>query len=577
MLSEITIRNFAIIDELRLRLRAGFNIFTGETGAGKSIIIDAISTLLGGRATSDVIRSGTEEAYIEGVFILDEAHVSLIKPTLEEYGLEITDNILIISREIREGRSICRVNGRTVPAGVLSQITPYLIDIHGQSEHLALLSPARQRDFLDRYGGLEELRNKVAEKVKRLREVRALLEKLRRDEREIARRIDQLEYQVQEITSANLKSGEDEELAQERRRLLNAEKLQSLADEVYSALYEGAEGENSALDQMARALNALQGLGKIEPEMEKLYKALEEAMAWTEEIAHRIRDYRDRIEFSPERLQQVEERLQLINSLKRKYGDTIEEILEYAEAARRELAEISTNQERIEELAREEEKLLHEIGALACELSLRRREAAASLAEGVEKHLAELGMAKARFQVSITWKEDPDGVWVDNKRYAFDSTGIDRVEFLVSTNPGEPLKPLAKVASGGETSRLMLALKTVLSAADDTPTLIFDEIDAGIGGRMGAVVGEKMWRLSEHHQVLCVTHLPQLAAYGDAHFRVEKVEINQRTVTRVKELERRARIEELALMLGSSTPLAYQSAEEMLRQVEAFKSSFQTT
>lgn len=575
MLSEITIRNFAIIDELHLRLQAGFNVFTGETGAGKSIIIDAISTLLGGRATSDVIRSGAEGAYIEGVFILDESHASIIKPILEEYGLEIEDNVLIISREIREGRSICRVNGRAIPAGALSQITQYLIDIHGQSEHLALLSPSRQREFLDRYGGLEELRNQVAEKVRRLREVRALLEKLRRDEREIARRIDQLEYQVQEITSANLRPGEDEELAQERRRLLNAEKLQALATEAYTALYEGFEGESSALDLMARALNALQGLAKIEPGLEKLCKATEEAIAWIEEVAHQVRDYRDRIEFSPEKLQQVEERLQLINALKRKYGDTIEEILEYAESARKELEEISTNQERIEELVREEEKLLHEIGALANELSQKRKEAAISLAEGVEKHLAELGMAKARFQVSITWKEDPDGVWVNDKRYAFDSTGIDRVEFLVSTNPGEPLKPLAKVASGGETSRLMLALKTVLSTADDTPTLIFDEIDAGIGGRMGAVVGEKMWRLSEHHQVLCVTHLPQLAAYGDAHFRVEKVEINQRTVTRVKELQGKARVEELALMLGPSTPLAHQSAEEMLRQIEAYKTSLQ--
>jgi len=573
MLSEITIRNFAIIDELHLSLKRGFNVFTGETGAGKSIIIDAISTLLGGRTSSEVIRSGTEGAYIEGVFILDEAQASLIRPILQEYGLEAEDNTLIISREIREGRSVCRINGRAIPAGVLAQITQYLIDIHGQSEHLALLSPARQREFLDRYGGLEELRNQVGEKVRRLREVRATLEKLKRDEREIARRIDQLEYQVQEITAANLRPGEDEELAQERRRLLNAEKLQSLADEVYIALYEGAEGGSSALDLMAKALNALQGLGKLEPDMEKLCKGLEEAIAWTEEVAHQVRAYRDSIEFSPERLQQVEERLLLINSLKRKYGDTIEEILEYAERAKEELLEISTNQERIEELAKEEESLLYEIGALAYELSQKRREAAISLAEGVEKHLAELGMAKTRFQVSITWKEDPDGVWVGDKRYAFDSSGIDRVEFLVSTNPGEPLKPLAKVASGGETSRLMLALKTVLSSADDTPTLIFDEIDAGIGGRMGAIVGEKMWRLSRYHQVLCVTHLPQLAAYGDAHFRVEKVEVRERTVTRVKALEGETRVEELAQMLGPSTPFARQSAEELLRQIEAFKSS----
>ncbi|HDN81043.1 MAG TPA: DNA repair protein RecN, partial [Chloroflexi bacterium] len=484
MLSEITIRNFAIIDELRIQFREGFNVFTGETGAGKSIIIDAIGTLLGGRASSEVIRAGTSSALIEGVFILDESLTKIIGPILQEYGLQADeDGLLIISREIREGRSICRVNGRTVPLNILSQITQYLVDIHGQTEHLSLLKPRRQREFLDRYGGLEGLRNQVGELVAKLRKVREELSRLRRDERELARRIDQLEYQVQEIASANLQPGEDEELLQERRRLLNAEKLVELADEVYTLLYEGAEQGPSAFDMVSRAVRAMMELEKLEPQMSEHRQALEEALISVEEIAREVRAYRDSIEFSPERLQQIEERLYLINSLKRKYGDTIEEILAYAEGAVKELAEISTSEERIAKLEEEEEKLLHQIGELAATLSQKRQEAAARLAEEVEKQLADLNMAKARFRVNITQREDPEGVWVKGKRYAFDAFGIDQVEFLVSANPGEPLRPLAKVASGGETSRLMLALKAVLSAADETPILIFDEIDAGIGGR----------------------------------------------------------------------------------------------
>ena len=571
MLSEITIRNFAIIDELRIRFKPGFNVFTGETGAGKSIIIDAIGTLLGGRVSSEVIRAGASEALIEGVFVLDENSRRLVAQTLEEFGIEGDDDVLIVSREIREGRSICRVNGRAVPASALGRITQPLVDIHGQTEHLSLLKPRRQREFLDRYGGLEPLRSRVSELVGRLRQVRAELSRLRRDERELTRRIDQLEYQIQEIASANLRPGEDEELAQERRRLLNAEKLAELAGEVHTLLYEGEEGLPSAIDLVSRAVNALTELEKIDPTIAPHRQSLEEALVQIEDVAREILAYRDGVEFNPARLQQVEERLLLIGNLKRKYGDTIEEILAYADAAVKELAEISSSEDRIAELEREEDELLHRIGELAEELSRRRQEAAQRLAEEVEAQLAELNMGKARFEVSITRREDPAGVWVEGKRYAFDASGIDRVEFLVSANPGEPLKPLGRVASGGETSRLMLALKAVLSAADETPVLIFDEIDAGIGGRMGAVVGEKLWRLAEGHQVLCVTHLPQLAAYGDGHFRVEKSEVDGRTVTRVQELAGDSRVEELAQMLGPSTPLARESAQKLLEQTEAIK------
>jgi len=580
MLAELHIENFAIIEELHLRFGPGFNVLTGETGAGKSIIVDAVSTLLGGRAETGVIRSGADEARVEGIFLLNKAMQETILPILRRDGLEGEDEeTLILAREIRRGgRSICRVNGRAVTLKVLEEIGQRLVDIHGQTEHLSLLRVREHLDLLDRYGRLWPLRERVAAKVRELRQVRQELEGLLRDERELARRADLLAYQVREIASANLRVGEEEELESERARLANAERLMELADEAYRALYEGEEGQLSAIDLLGQVARNLAELERLDPGLQGQQQVAEEAACQLEELARSLRAYRDTIEYNPARLRQVEERLDLIHELKRKYGDSIAEILAFGEEAQRELEGIVHSEERVEELRAREDELLHEIGELASRLSAERRAAGDRLAKAIEAELAELGMKGARFAVAIEQEEAEDGAWVDGRRYAFDERGLDRVEFLIAPNVGEPLKPLAKIASGGETSRLMLALKTVLSAADRTPILIFDEIDAGIGGRAGGVVGRKLWSLTAEaspdgmgHQVLCVTHLPQLACYGDVHFKVAKAVVGGRTIASARALSEEERVEELAAMLGTATAVTRQSARELLEQVKEAK------
>lgn len=573
MLVELNIKNFAIIDELNLRFSPGFSVLTGETGAGKSIIIDAVSTLLGGRAESEYIRAGADESQVEGIFHLDEATQAAILPLLREDGLEGEDDeTLILAKEMRRsGRNICRVNGRAVTLGTLERIAQKLVDIHGQSEHLSLLRVREHVNLLDRYAGLWPLRSQVAARVSTLRQVQKELKGLLRDERELARRADLLKYQVQEIAAAKLEIGEEEKLEAERNRLANAERLIALTDEAYRALGEGEERQASAIDLLGLAVRNLTSLEKVDPSLAERRRVAEEISYQLEDLVQSLRAYLDQIEYDPVRLRQVEERLGLIHSLKRKYGDSIEEILAFGQAAQRELEAITHSEERVEELQAEEDRLLHEIGDLAARLSAQRREAGDRLSAAVEAELADLNMERARFGVSIEQSGDADGVWVGDRRYAFDGTGIDRVEFLIAPNVGEPLKPMVKIASGGETSRLMLALKTVLSAADETPTLIFDEIDQGIGGRTGGVVGYKLWSLSPKHQVLCVTHLPQLAGYGDTHYKVDKKVVGDRTVASVQALDMNGRMEELAQMLGTATEVTRQSAQEILEGVRKAK------
>ncbi len=618
MLLELRIRDFAIIDALDLRLDEGFSVLTGETGAGKSIIVDAVELVLGERADVTVVRSGAERALVEAVFRLEPERRSALEPVLEREGLE-GDNpdLLLLGREVRlNKRNICRVNGRTVTLSLLREVTEGLVDIHGQSEHLSLLRTREHVNLLDRYAELWPLREQVAEKVGQVQAVRRELKALRRDEQELAHRVDLLEFQVGEIESAALQVGEEEALREERPRLTNAEQLAELTQEVVFALEEGTQRAPAALDLLGEALRSLAAAVRVDPALDALLEEAESLNLRLEEVARQLRDYQDQLEYNPQRLQEVEERLALIKRLERKYGETVEDVLAYAEDARQELDAITHSEERVAELEAEEERLLEALGKLALELSRRRQEAAQELAQRVEGELGDLRMAGARFGVAFERREDERGAPVPEEfgvsgsefgvsssefrvsssgteqvetsnlkpetRVAFDATGIDRIEFLVSSNPGEPLKPMAKIASGGETSRLMLALKTVLSRADETPTLVFDEIDQGIGGRVGDTVGEKLWGLAAgegpgglQHQVLCVTHLPQLAGFGDTHFRVVK-KVDQtaggeRTVTRVEMLEGEERVKELAQMLGGSGEAALHSAEEILEQVKERK------
>lgn len=575
MLVELNISDFAIIDKISMRFNPGFNVLTGETGAGKSIIIDAVNLLVGGRADTSFTRAGSDRARVESIFHLTDRLHALVDPILEREGLEGDDpDTLILGREIRSnGRNFCRVNGSTVSLSILKEIAEPLIDIHGQHDHLSLLRVREHQGFLDRFAGLEGDRANLTAEVRHLHQVRQELNDLLRDEQKLARRVDQLSFQVEEILAAALKPGEEAELNLERNRLANAEQLGQLAGEAHRLLIENSDEQPSAADLLGQTAKLISNLVKLDQSMEEQQQIIDGLTYQVEDLAETLRDYSESIDFDPGRLQEVEERLALIFNLKRKYGDSIEEIIAFGEQAQAELDNISHSEERIKKLREREEALRHTIGGMALTLSQARRQASQKLADGVISHLADLGMAKADFVGEIKWEDDPNGVYVvaeegTTRTLACDERGIDRVEFLISANPGEPLKPLAKVASGGETSRIMLALKTVLALADETPTLIFDEIDQGIGGRVGSVVGRKLWGLAQHgnHQVLCITHLPQIAGYANTHYHVTKQIEGERTRTHVAALADEARVEELALMLGAVSESTRQSAREILHE-----------
>lgn len=589
-LVEVHIRNFAIIDDLKLHLNPGLNIVTGETGAGKSIIIDALGLLLGDRATTDMVRAGADRAEVEGIFRLapanSEENTSIAGQVLEKLTTEGLDDpdaprTLILSREVRlNGRNIARINGRAVSLQILSEIASLLVDVHGQGEHLNLLRPRTHVYLLDRYANTTELRARLATEVGRLNQVRAELTRLRQSARTIAQRLDLLKFQVEEIGDAQLVAGEESDLEHERQRLSNAETLLQLAQTAGVIISEGDGESPSTLDIFSEAVGRIERLARIDGAMQDVAATSQSVLEQIADLGRELQDYADALEFNPERLAEVEERIHLIENLKRKYGDSIDEILAFAEEAQTELEELDDWEVKTASLEAEEESLLQIIADLGQDLSQARRKAGEKMAARVVEELTHLRMAHTRFAVEIEQRASDDGApLADGRRVAFDSTGIDRIEFLISANPGEPLKPMAKVASGGETARLMLALKSALASADETPILIFDEIDQGIGGRVGAVVGEKLWRLTGQtpdalspHQVLCITHLPQLAAFGDLHLSVDKRvfedEGELRTQTVVRGLEGEERVQELMQMLGATTSAGRSSVEEMLAEVQ---------
>ncbi len=570
MLLELDVRDFAIIDHLHVRFAPGFNVLTGETGAGKSIIVDAVAQILGERADSEIIRAGAERAQVEAVFDVGDI-ADRIEPTLLQYGVA-SEPELILRREIHAtGRSTARVNGRAVPVRALSELGALLVDIHGQSEHVSLKREAEHVELLDRYARLERERADLAKLVARVREVTAEMGRLQRDEAELVRRAELLAFQVDEIETARPSVEEEADLLAERTRLANSERLATLADRAYTALRSGEADRFAALDLIDTALENLERLVQIDSSLRDLRDGAADTAEVLGGVASRLLAYRDGLDFSAERLEEVEERLGLIADLKRKFGPDIPAVLAYAERASDELASLSSAEERLGTLAAEREQLRLEIGGLAAEVSERRRGAGQQLARAVEVELEELGMPGSRFEVSLERRPDPEGVPVGGEQLAFGATGIDRVAFLVSTNPGEPPRPLVRVASGGETARLMLALKSILTVADPTPSLIFDEIDAGIGGRIGAIVGQKLWGVAERHQVLCVTHLPQVAAFADTHFCVRKAVVDERTTAEVVPVVEGSRVAELTLMLGSPTNIARENAVQLLQHSELWK------
>ncbi|HEU5381076.1 MAG TPA: DNA repair protein RecN [Ktedonobacteraceae bacterium] len=633
MLLELSIRDFAIIDSLHLRLHRLFNVFTGETGAGKSIIIDAVNALLGGKIGAEFVRAGAERASVEGIFtihplppikgrwepfefmshadgsngvgtlldVFDQAETYArsaaadtesadaavaLATLLHQYDIVPEDDQLILARDIfRSGRTVSRINGRAISQQVLQQVASWLIDIHGQSEHMSLLRPEQHVNFLDRYVELLPLRNQLAAKVTDWRNARKQLLELQQSERDVSRRTEFLRFEIDEIERAELQPGEVEELEEERKVLNNAERLRELCAQVYGAISGGdtsSDDFQSALDQLRPALRALNELVRLDKNLKEEEEGLGEAIYRLEEVSTSLSSYQSDIEDDPQRLADIEERLDLIARLKRKYGATIEEILQRAAEDRAELDTLVHRDELMEQLQQQDIHLRREIGQVAQQVSERRRAGAHTLAAAMEEQLNDLNMKRARFSVEIMQNLDPNGVPAsidgqEEQYYSCDTSGIDRVQFLIAPNPGEPFKPLTKIASGGETSRLMLALKTILSAADATPTLIFDEIDSGISGRSGQVVGEKLWQLTRNHQVICVTHLPQIAAFADTHYNVNKQIFDERTITVVNELRPEQRVREIAhIMGGDVTEFSMKSAEEMLARSYLWKEHFLT-
>jgi DNA repair protein RecN (Recombination protein N) len=576
MLTEIHIENFAIIERLDVNFNSGLVTLTGETGAGKSIIIDAVETVLGGRAESIQVRSGAERASVEGVFRIPENSRAQIQTILEREDLLDEPDFLTLAREVRlNGRNVARVNGRSVNTALLRELGEFLVDVHGQSEHLSLLRVSQHEGLLDRYASTEpknqltKVLSAYTQAYRELHDVQHELDEIHQAERDAARRVDMLTFQIKEIESAHLHPGEEETLVEERNRLANAESLASLAQQALLALDEGTPESPAATDLLGQISQALTALARLDPSQNGLDETARSIFESLADLTRNIRLYLDNIEFNPKRLDQVEERLAFLQSLKRKYGETISAVLEFAVHANSQLEQITHAEERLEELDKKQAELLSKLGRAGIELSQLRHSAAAGLEKAIEIELADLHMSGARFRVDFQQHADPLGVALpDGSRVTYYPSGLEKTEFLIAPNPGEGFKPLVKIASGGETSRLMLALKNVLAKADRIPTLIFDEIDQGIGGRVGAIVGQKLWQLGRQHQVLCITHLPQLAAYGEQHFHVEKQIQSGRTLTLLKELDGEERLVELAQMLGGLSDGTLQSARELLQSAQ---------
>lgn len=573
MLSWLSISDFAVIDRVELEFESGMNVLTGETGSGKSILVDALGGLLGERLGPDFIRAGADRARIEAVFRIDRNDSAL--RDLEQRGFDTDGSELTISREIaRSGRSVSRVNGELTPLASLREIGASLVDIHGQSQHLGLLRVPEHVRMLDELGGLTDLRSGFGRLAERFREMeREILESTRRAD-ESSRQKDLLQYQLEEIRRAGLEEDEENALLAERDIVANAVALAGGADGAYRALA-GDDG-TSAIDLLARAVDHLAGIRQFDPSLAERIEQLESSLYQIEDAAAGLLAYRDGIEFAPGRLAQIEERLDLIQALKRKYGDGIPAILAFAASCEEQLNRIAGGQERSGQLETEREELRDELSLLGARLSEKRRATAQQLDSQVVRELDELALANASFATSIEQTESADGLRLpDGRSVRLDSTGVDRVEFLVSINPGSPLRGLSRIASGGETSRLMLALKSVLGRGVGLPVQVFDEIDAGIGGRVGRVVGQKLWNLGQERQLICVTHLPQVASFATSHFLVRKSAGDGQTITSVTILDSTQRVEELAAMLSGVTGSAAseRNAQEMLQRADKWKQS----
>lgn len=563
MLLELNIENFAIIDKVSVQFSDGFNVLTGETGAGKSIIIDAVNLALGGRGGKDYIRTGATKAVIEAVFLLNKSFET--KKLIAEFGLddEGTDTI-IISRELYDtGRSISRVNGRTVTLNMLKELTNKLIDIHGQHEHQSLLDEENHISFIDLLGKsiIIDLKDKINMDYNKVKNLKKSLSGLAYDDKERERKIDLLKFQIKEIEEADLKENEEETLMDEFKVLSSTEEIKSKLNSVIEVMHPSDYNEVSVIDHLNTTSGYLKEVVNMDKTLEKLKDSFEIAFFQLQDVIRELRNHTDTIEYDPERLKELEDRIDLINRLKRKYGKEVQDIFIYKDEITSELDWLINSEEEITRLQSEIDSIEKSIYENCEELSKKRQKISKAIEEDITKELMQLNMPNVSFKI-------------DFKRLdKYTRRGIDKIEFLISTNIGEPLKPLSRIVSGGEMSRIMLAFKTILAEVDNISCLIFDEIDTGISGRTAQVISEKIGQISRTHQVLCITHLPQIAAMADRHFQISKVVKNNKTNTNVFTLNKEDRIEELSRLLGGVdlTDTTKKHAMEMIKMTDKIK------
>lgn len=539
MLVEITIRNIALIERLTVPFAPGLNAMTGETGAGKSIVVDSVNLALGARPARELIRAGAERASVQAVFEATAPAEAL----MAKWGLEPNeDGVIAVTRELAaSGRNLCRVNGAVVPASQLRQLTQLLMDVHGQHEHQALMNPAKHLEFLDAYGDAahEGLRSEVRAQSERLAALRRQIERLTLDEAERARRIDMLSFQIEEIRAVKPKAGEDERLEKKYRLYENGEKIASAVGAAYALVYQGEGRSLSAQESLRCAMDALRPIAQIDERFEKLYARAEELYYGAQDVGYELQDVQENLDYDPAAAERVADRLDALQRIKRKYGPELSDVLAFNERAQGELAQIEQGGEEIKRLSQKAREAEAALMAACGRLTKSRRALSQALTEKLLRELGDLGMGKSRFEVRIEPKPPA-------------ADGADAVEFLISPNPGEPVKRLTSIASGGELSRIMLALKAIAADQGGVDAMIFDEIDTGVSGRMAQVVGEKMAAIARRRQVICVTHLPQIAALADAHYVVEKCVENGRTGSNVRRLNEEGRVEELARMVGGA-------------------------
>lgn len=552
MLQELSIKDFAIIDEIQISFQPKMTVLTGETGAGKSIIIDALGLLAGGRGSTEFIRKGEKKAVIQGLFTLPrEANTYNI---LEEYGIDSEDGQIILQRDLyRGGRNICRINGMMVNLATLRKVGETLIDIHGQNEHQELMKPENHIDLLDEYDKkTSQLRNQYQVVYPNYRKLKLSMEKKEADEKAWAQRLDMLNFQVKEIEEAGLKINEEDELVEEKNKLDNFQAIYDALELSYQIL----SGEKiDVVGNLGNAMNELSDVSDLSENLQEINTKISDAFYSLEDAARDISDELDSMEWNGERLNEIEERLELIHQLKRKYGDTIEDILHYHSRIEKELREMENAEQNSEKQERQLSEALEKVKELAIKLSKQRKKSAKKLEKMIHEQLSALYMDKAVFEVKFL---------NNSKLY---SKGIDKVEFYIQTNPGEEMGPLAKIASGGELSRIMLALKTIFSQKMGVTSIIFDEVDTGVSGRVAQAIAEKISQISNNSQVLCITHLPQVAAIADNHYYISKSVNDGRTETSLKELDEKQKIREIARMLSGSeiTELTLKHAEELIK------------